>query len=520
MTDTTLKSMRPRKVIALQAGKASREGSPGGAAVFHEFPDLPQLSFAQLSPADAEFETPELQEIFQSLLQDMPGSVAVFLIEGESGSGKSALLRRFRQGVPADWLLCTVRTRMALGEAHLLANLEKGFGRMPADRHALTKQLMSWAREGRVLVIAVDDAHKLSPFALKSLFSIKQRFNTKGLQLGIVLFATPAIETALATPSLAGLDESLLYRLTVPPFNLRQTTAYIQHYLSRTCADGPRPVFDSARLAQIQRRSRGLPKAINRLVDDLLSMHDRPSSAGWQIMARVAHYRTFFLSLAGFSVLLGGVYLGFLSVGGGSVPQTTGDTALSTTVDRGMSGAELPAIEPPPIDTVITNEPATRITQSPAMHLPAPHKPAPPPRPAAITPPRVSSSPAPGTAATIVVPAAAMTRTAKVVAPPLATQPSDSHWLQQQDSSYFTVQLTRWSDKNKAIRYIRDKGIMTDAAYIHTRSKGRDWYLVVYRTYPSLTAARQAIKGLPGALRKYGPWVRNISALKSSALFD
>jgi len=254
MADMTLKSMKPRKLIALQTEKASREGSPDGATVFHEFPDLPQLSFAQHSPTDTAFETPELQEILQSLLQDMPGSGAVFLVEGEPGSGKSTLLRRFRQGAPTNWLLCTVRARMALGEAHLLASLEKGFGRIPADRQALTKQLMSWAQEGRVLVIAVDDAHKLSPFALKTLFCIKQALNAKGLQLGILLFATSAIRTTLATPSLAGLDESLLHRLAVPPFNLRQTAAYIQHYLSRTSESGTRPVFDSTRLSQIQRR--------------------------------------------------------------------------------------------------------------------------------------------------------------------------------------------------------------------------------------------------------------------------
>jgi len=55
---------------------------------------------------------------------------------------------------------------------------------------------------------------------------------------------------------------------------------------------------------------------------------------------------------------------------------------------------------------------------------------------------------------------------------------------------------------------------------VHTRSRGKDWYLVVYRTYPSLKAARQAIEQLPKHLKKYGPWVRNVSSLQALAVID
>jgi len=511
--------MTSRKVIALQAETVSEGAHSNSASPFHEFPDLPQWPVSSPPSVDAYFETPELQELQQNLLQDMPRSGAVFLVEGDAGSGKSALLRQFTQGMPADWLLCSVRARMAMGEVQLLASLYKGFNLAPAGCPALTQQLMAWAREGRVMVIVVDDADNLSPFAIQALLHIKQALNAKGLQLGVVLFATPGIRAMLVAPSLASLDESLLRRLIMPHFNSRQTAAYIQHcFSSVTDDDHPYPDVDSARLSQIQRRSRGLPKAINHLVSAMLSLPDRQPSATRFLMTRTVHYRTFFLSLAGFCTLLGGVYLAFLSMGGGQVLQTPEFSQGAT----GIPG--LTAIEVPPESTVInqrlskTGEGRTPQVATVSV-APTPHKPPPPQRTAAVRPAKKVAPPLtikPLT--TAVVPVAPVAKSPP--SPVVAQRASDSHWLQGQNRGHFTVQLTRWSDKNKAIRYIKDRGITADAAYIHTRSKGRDWYLVVYRTYPSLTAARQAIKGLPASLKKYGPWVRNISALQSAALFD
>ncbi len=95
-----------------------------------------------------------------------------------------------------------------------------------------------------------------------------------------------------------------------------------------------------------------------------------------------------------------------------------------------------------------------------------------------------------------------------------------SDWILEQDAKSFTVQLTSWADRQRAIRYIRDNRLQQDAAYVHTRSRGKDWYLVVYRTYPTLKAARRAIEQLPKHLKKYGPWVRNVSSLQALAVVD
>jgi len=96
----------------------------------------------------------------------------------------------------------------------------------------------------------------------------------------------------------------------------------------------------------------------------------------------------------------------------------------------------------------------------------------------------------------------------------------DSAWIFAQDSSYFTVQLTSWEEEERARKYIKKHGLLNDAAYVHTRSKGKDWYLVVYRAYPNVKQARQGISGLSPSLKKYGPWVRNVSSLQAEAVTD
>ncbi len=105
-------------------------------------------------------------------------------------------------------------------------------------------------------------------------------------------------------------------------------------------------------------------------------------------------------------------------------------------------------------------------------------------------------------------------------APAPARRVRGSAWVMEQDAGTFTVQLTRWADEARAKKYIKDNQLLDDAAYVHVRHRGKDWYLVVYRTYPSLGSARAAIKALPPALKKYGPWVRNISSLQSAAVLD
>lgn len=504
--------MSGRTVIALNSedrvrGKPDRgtaespsraAGGPGLSTVFSNSVSQDGRDF---------FQTVERKKLLDTVLSGLDRKDAVYLIEGEPGSGKSAFLRWMVQQAPAGWTFCYIGIRKSLGEKHLLERLNHALFPDPAlEIEALTARIKQRVREGARIAIVLDDAERLSPFALKTLFVIKAAVEKRGGRLGLVLAASSAIRAALATPSLATLSKGRIQRLALPPFTYQQTQDYIQHCLK--AADAGQEISLAPRqLRRIFSISRGLPKAINVLMQDAVNGREVAASPIGLLGDHLSHYRVFILSVAAFGLIIGGGY---------GVYRGMVETAPSAPVTAAVSQDHLrDLVQLPELPREMTASAAGEVGQAPqggerAMAPPPPARPVTPPstRTAVVPAPRPEPAPKPP------IPQQG----------PGTAQPASgirgNAWALAQDSSHFTVQLTSWEDEARARKYIERNGLVDKAAYVHTRSKGKDWYLVIYNTYPSLKQARQAIRQLPPALRKYGPWVRNMSSLQAEAVVD
>ena len=88
----------------------------------------------------------------------------------------------------------------------------------------------------------------------------------------------------------------------------------------------------------------------------------------------------------------------------------------------------------------------------------------------------------------------------------LTESPDD--WIREQNPHYYTLQLASSTNPNLIQKYYRENNLAGEAGYYRNYRQGKDWYALVYGSYPSLNEAKQAVDTLPGELRKWSPWVR------------
>ncbi len=87
-------------------------------------------------------------------------------------------------------------------------------------------------------------------------------------------------------------------------------------------------------------------------------------------------------------------------------------------------------------------------------------------------------------------------------------------WVLSQNKDSYTLQIMASSDKESLLSYISDSAELRDQlAYYNMKLKGKSWYGLIYGVYPTIPAAKQAIKRLPKTLGK--PYMLPINEVQS-----
>ena len=92
-------------------------------------------------------------------------------------------------------------------------------------------------------------------------------------------------------------------------------------------------------------------------------------------------------------------------------------------------------------------------------------------------------------------------------------QVDQESWLWSQDPRHYTLQLAAGTSKRAIEDFIKRHNLTDKAVYFHRIRDGKDWYILVYGSYSSLSSAKQGITKLPAALQKVKPWPRSFSAI-------
>lgn len=91
---------------------------------------------------------------------------------------------------------------------------------------------------------------------------------------------------------------------------------------------------------------------------------------------------------------------------------------------------------------------------------------------------------------------------------------SPDDWIREQEPRYYTLQLASSTNPNLIQKYYIDNKLEGEGGYYRNYRQGKNWYALVYGSYPSINEAKQAVDSLPGELRKWSPWVRKFQDIQ------
>jgi general secretion pathway protein A len=196
------------------------------------------------------------------------------VITGEVGTGKTTLARYFLSRLESKTATAVV-LYPAVTAAELLRTILEELhipvtGTTLKDYvDALHRFLLQARREGRDVVLLIDEAQDLSPDVLEQIRLISNLETDTEKLIHIVLMGQSELHEMLARRDLRQLAQRVTARYHLTPLNREEVSEYIRHRLVVAGGDG-KVTFTPSALRAVQRLSRGVPRLVNLICDRAL----------------------------------------------------------------------------------------------------------------------------------------------------------------------------------------------------------------------------------------------------------
>jgi general secretion pathway protein A len=198
------------------------------------------------------------------------------VLTGEVGTGKTTLLARVLQFIPSTRLQFSLILNPTLTPSEFLEMtlLDFGMKDIPSSKALrlwkLQDLLLQGQREGKVSALIVDEAHKLSPEVLEEIRLLGNFEETDHKLLQIVLVGQTELDDILNREDLRQLKQRVAVRLSIASLAPTEVSQYIRHRWLR--AGGAEPPFSAPAMAGIADASRGIPRLINSVCENALTL--------------------------------------------------------------------------------------------------------------------------------------------------------------------------------------------------------------------------------------------------------
>jgi general secretion pathway protein A len=217
------------------------------------------------------------REALASLLYGVDAGCGFLAVIAAPGLGKTTLLydalRCLRQGALTVFLFGTVCTPLDLLRALLTAlGVKDARGNLTRMQSTLQEVLIEQARLGKRVVVVMDEAQNLD-HAVLELIRMLSNFETPQQKLlQIILAGQPHLAEKIASPGLEQLRQRISIFAHLKPFSREETQLYIEHRLRVAGYPLKAPLFTRDALALIADSSGGVPRSINNLCFNALSL--------------------------------------------------------------------------------------------------------------------------------------------------------------------------------------------------------------------------------------------------------
>jgi type II secretory pathway predicted ATPase ExeA len=243
--------------------------------MFLEYYGLKQEPFGVTPDPRFLFPTATHREALAAIRYGIEAGRGFLALMAPPGMGKTTLLFRLLKHLQGSartvFLFQTISNPTDLMR-YLLMDLGVDHLRDMVSMHReLNQILFSEANAGRRFVLVIDEAQNLSEPVLEAarLLSNFETPTTKLMQ--IVLSGQPELAAKLNRPSMSQLRQRISIFTRLEPFKPEETFAYIEHRLNVAGHEGP-PIFTRAAMELIAEHSQGIPRNINNLCSNSLSL--------------------------------------------------------------------------------------------------------------------------------------------------------------------------------------------------------------------------------------------------------
>ena len=229
---------------------------------------LRELPFS-LTPDTAYFFAHQgAQAALNTLLVALRSGEGFVKVVAEVGCGKTLLCRRLLTALSAGCETAYIPNPALDARAMLLAVCEELSIEIEpaASAHRIVKELrrclLGHARVGRRVVLIIDEAQCIPDETIEALRLMSNIETEKQKLLQIVLFGQPELDEKLAQPHLRQLLQRITFADRIEPMRTEEVGAYIDYRLRVAGAEDAQ-FFAAAAIAELSRRSEGIPRLIN-----------------------------------------------------------------------------------------------------------------------------------------------------------------------------------------------------------------------------------------------------------------
>jgi general secretion pathway protein A len=197
------------------------------------------------------------------------------VITGEVGVGKTTILRSYLERVTKEKTKVIYIFNANVSFQNLVRTIYKELGLLPKTEdvvemlNGLYQILMEEYKQGNTVLLIIDEAQNMPVRTLENLRMLSNLETSKDKLLQIVLVGQCEFENTINRYNLRQLKQRIAIRSTIVPFTKDESVAYIKHRLGKAASNGS-PVFTGGALKRIVKESKGIPRNLNILCDNVL----------------------------------------------------------------------------------------------------------------------------------------------------------------------------------------------------------------------------------------------------------
>ena len=208
------------------------------------------------------------QEALNTMLVAVKNGEGFIKITGEVGTGKTLLCRRFLATIDQNHVSAYIPNPYLEPRALLLALAEELRIALPrdAEQHHLLKELtrglLHFARQGKTVVLCLDEAQAMPVETLEALRLLTNLETEKRKLLQVILFGQPELDQKLEGESVRQLRQRITFQYRLTALASDEVDQYVAHRLRVAGYRGNR-LFPRAATRLVYRFSGGVPRLIN-----------------------------------------------------------------------------------------------------------------------------------------------------------------------------------------------------------------------------------------------------------------